>query len=156
MTIAFIWAWGGFALATIVCACAALGGAATTRMIAATFWVAWVVSLVVASHGAKGPGDQVILIDVLVLVVFVAVSLKARRLWTLFAAASQVDDVASHFGARLLHGGLYSYISATGIWGGYFVIGCLVAGIVTDRRDLRRGSAHARAKGALAPLSLQV
>jgi len=141
MTIEFIWAWGGLALATIVCVAALIWGGSTERMIAITLWVAWVVSLLVESHGPKGPGDQVILIDVFVLLVFIGVSLKTRRLWTLFATASQVDDVASHFGARLLHWGLYSYITATGIWGGYFLIGCILAGIVGHRRRLGRNGA---------------
>ena len=140
MTIGFIWAWGGLALATSVYAAALIWGGSTERMIAATLWVAWVVSLLVESHGSKGPGDQVILIDVCVLLIFIAVSLKSRRLWTVFAAASQVDDVASHFGARLLHWGLYSYITATGIWGGYFLIGCIVAGIVNHQQRRRRGT----------------
>ena len=143
--IEFIWAWGGFALATIVCAAALIWGGSTERMIAATLWGAWVISLIVESHSSKGPGDQVILIDIFVLFVFIAVSLKTRRLWTLFAAASQVDDVASHFGARLLHWGLYSYVTATGIWGGYFLIGCIVAGIAGHRWRLRRATMTLRA-----------
>ncbi len=130
MTIEFIWAWGGLALATIVCVAALIWGGSTERMIAITLWVAWVVSILVETHGPGRPGILVILIDVFVLFIFIVVSLKTRRPWTLFAAASQVDDVASHFGAQLLHYGVYSYITATGIWGGYFLIGCIVAGIL--------------------------
>ena len=134
MTIEWLWAWGGFALATVVCAAAGLWGGTAERTIAGTFWGAWVLTYVVASHGAKGPGDQVILIDTVCLFVFAAVSLKSRRLWTLIATASQLDDVASHIGARLLHFGLYSYLTATGIWGGYVLIGCIAAGVWNHRR----------------------
>ena len=149
----FIWAWGGFALATIVCAAAALWGGRTARVVAATFWIAWVLSLVVGPHGPYRPGLLIVLIDVVVLFIFVGVSLKTRRVWTVVAAACQLDDVASHLAGRLLHYGLFSSITATGIWGGYAIIACLLAGILTHRRDLRRYSAHVPAKGASAPLS---
>jgi len=134
MTIEFLWAWGGFTAATIVCGWAALRGGWAERVIGATLWVAWVDSLLIESHGPDRPGLQVELIDVFVLVVFTAVSLKQRRLWTLLLVASQVDDVFSHITAHLLHYGLYSYITATGLWGGQFLIGCLAAGMTGHRR----------------------
>jgi len=138
MTIEFIWAWGGFALATIVCAAACIWGGSEGRIVGATFWVAWVASLVVESYGHDRPGVLVPLIDTFVLLVFIGVSVKTRRLWTLLAAASQLDDVASHFGQQLIHYGGYSYITATGIWGGYFLIGCIFAGIVDHQWSLNR------------------
>ncbi len=137
MTIEFLWAWGGFTAATIVCALAAWRGGWAERTVGATLWVAWVASLLIESHGPDRPGLQVILIDWFVLFVFVAVSLKERRIWTLLLVASQVDDVASHATAHLLHYGLYSYITATGIWGGQFLIGCLAAGLIGYRRRSR-------------------
>ncbi len=138
MTIEFIWAWGGFALATIVCAAACIWDGSEGRIVGATFWIAWVASLVVESYGHDRPGVLVPLIDTFVLLVFIGVSLKTRRLWTLLAAASQLDDVASHFGQQLIHYGGYSYITATGIWGGYFLIGCIFAGIVDHQWSLNR------------------
>jgi len=134
MTIEFVWAWGGFAAATLVCGWACLRGRWAERLIGATLWVAWVDSLLIESHGRAGPGLQVELIDVFVLVVFTAVSLKARRLWILLLVASQVDDVFSHITAHLLHYGLYSYLTATGLWGGQFLTGCLAAGVIGHRR----------------------
>ena len=151
MPIEYIWAWGGFALATIVCAAALIWGGTAGRVVAATFWIAWVLSLLVASHDPHRPGIQVDLIDVVVLVVFVVVSFRTRRLWTMFAAACQLDDVVSHFGGRLLHYGISSTITATGIWGGYALIACIAAGIVTHQRELRRNAALA--DGASTPLS---
>jgi len=138
MTIAFIWAWGGLALAALVCAATCIWGGRYERVVSATLLVAWIVSILVESHGPDRPGLQVVLIDVFVLGVFIAVSLRTRRLWTLFLVASQVDDVASHFGQRLIHYGGFSYITSTGIWGGYFLIGCIIAGIITHQRRLKR------------------
>ena len=130
----------GFAVATAVCLAAGLWGGKTERVFAATFWIAWALTIVVQSHGSKGPGGQVILIDSLVLVVFVAASVKSRRLWTIFATASQIDDVASHITARLLHFGLWSYLSAVGIWGGWFLIFCIAAGTIGYRLRLKTGT----------------
>ena len=78
------------------------------------------------------------IIDCTVLVVFVTVSLRTRLLWTLFAAACQVDDVMSHFAAQLSHFQLYSHIVAAGLWGGEALLACLIAGTIGYRRRLRR------------------
>ncbi len=137
MLIAYLWAYGGLILATIVCLAAAIWGGVSERIVAATFWLAWILTLVVESTGAKGPGDLVILIDTAVLVIFVVLSARTRQLWLLLATASQLDDVASHFSARLLHYGLFSYVVATGIWGGYFITACLAAGTIGHQRRLR-------------------
>ena len=138
MLINFIWVYGGLTLATVVCAAACWWGGPAERVCAATLWIAWVLTLLVQSHGSKGPGDQVILIDTICLVVFTALSLKVRRLWTLFVAASQLDDVTSHFAARMFHYGLWSYIVATGIWGGEFILACLVVATIGYQRRLKR------------------
>jgi len=136
-----IWVYGGLALATLVCAAACWWGGRAERVCAATLWVAWVLTLLVQSHGAKGPGDQVILIDTACLVIFTALSLKERRMWILLIAASQLDDVTSHFAARMFHYGLWSYIVVTGIWGGHFILGCLVVATIGYRLRLRREAA---------------
>jgi hypothetical protein len=134
MTIEFVWAWGGFTAATLVCGWACLRGGWAERVAGATLWVAWVDSLLIELHGSPVPGLQVQLIDVFALVVFTAISLKARRLWMLLLVASQLDDVFSHVTEHLLHYGLYSYITATGLWGGQFLTGCLAAGMIGHRR----------------------
>jgi hypothetical protein len=148
MTIEFIWKWGSFALATAACAAAVLWGGWAARRIGATFWIAWVASLLLASNGPKGPGDQILLIDTIVLFIFVAIALKARHIWVLLTVASQLDDVASHVAQRLLHFGVYSYMTATSIWGGQFITFCLIAGTIGYRLRLKR---HALAKAARSP-----
>ena len=138
MTIEVFWQWSLFAFATATCAAAVLWGGWAERRIGATFWIAWALSLVVASKGSAGPGYQILAIDSVVLVIFTAISLKARHLWVLLIVASQLDDVASHVAARVLHFGRYSYITATAIWGGQFITLCLLAGLIGYRRRLKR------------------
>jgi hypothetical protein len=142
MLVYYIWVWGGVAWATVVCAIACLWGGWPERICGATLWIAWVLSLLVESHGANGPGNQVILIDSICLVVFTALSLKWRHVWTLLVAASQLDDVVSQFAGKTLHYGLWSYIVATGIWGGEFILFCLLFATITRQRRLKRERAH--------------
>ncbi len=133
-----IWVYGGLARATIVCGMACWLGGTAERIVAATLWIAWVLSLILFVPGPKGPGMATTIIDCTVLVVFVTVSLRTRLLWTLFAAAYQVDDVMSHFAAQLSHFQLYSHIVAAGLWGGEALLVCIVAGTIGHRRRLKR------------------
>jgi len=137
MLIVHLWVCGGLALATLVCAAACWWGGPAERICAATLWLAWIASYFVQSHAGKGPGDQVILIDTICLVVFTLLSLKYKRLWTLLVAASQLDDVMSHMASKLTHY-VYSYVVATGIWGGYFILLCLVVATIGHQRRLKR------------------
>ena len=145
-----IWVYGGLFRATVVCGVACWLGGTTERIIASTLWIAWVLSLILFVPGPKGPGMATTIIDCTVLVVFVTVSLKTRRLWTLFAAACQVDDVMSHVVAQLSHFQLYSHIVAAGIWGGEALLACLIAGTGGYRRRLKR-AANLEAARSLAP-----
>ncbi len=143
MLIDYLWSYGGFGFATVVCAAACLWGGTTERAAGATLWIAWALSMAVGASGYKGPGNPVILIDTVVLVVFVGLSLRSRHIWLLLATASQLDDVASHFAARLMHFGRFSYLIATGIWGGLFITLCLAAGTLGYRQRRRRQIAAA-------------
>ena len=73
-----------------------------------------------------------------VLAIFGVLSFKTRHLWTLFAAACQLDAVMSHFAAKLTHFQLYSYVVALGLWGGQGMLVCLIAGTIGYRRRLKR------------------
>ncbi len=133
-----IWVYGGLAWATIVCGIACWLGGAAERTVAATLWIAWVLSLILFVPGPEGPGMPTMIIDCTCLVVFAAVSLRTRRLWTLFATACQLDDVMSHVAAQLSHFQLYSHIVAAGLWGGEALLACLIAGTIGYRRRLKR------------------
>ena len=134
----YFWVWGVFALATAICAAAGLWGGKPERICAATLWSAWVLSLIVGYLDRKGIGNPIVVIDSVCLVIFTLVSLKWRHIWTLLVAASQLDDVMSHFTAKMLNYGLWSYAMVTGLWGGQFIMICLLFATITHQRRLRR------------------
>ncbi len=138
MLVVFLWVYGAFALATLICAAACIWGGSAERVAAATLWIAWTLTLIVQSQDGKGPGIQVAVIDTVCLVIFIALSLKVRRLWTLLVAASQLDDVISHFFAQAVHYSVWSYVVATGIWGGHLILVCLVVATIAHQRRLKR------------------
>ena len=133
-----IWVYGGLAWATLVCGMTCWLGGTAERVAAATLWTAWVLSLILFVPGPKGPGAATMIIDCTSLAVFVILSLRTRRLWTLFMATCQLDDVMSHVAAQLSHFQLYSHIVAEGLWGGEALLACLIAGTIGYRRRLRR------------------
>ncbi len=104
------------------------------------------LSLILFVPGPNGPGAATTIIDSTTLVVFVVLSLRTRRLWTLFMATCQLDDVMSHFASQLSHLQLYSHIVAEGLWGGEAPLACLIAATISYRRRLKResvpGAAH--------------
>lgn len=137
----YFWIWGVFALATAICAGAWVWGGKPERICGATLWIAWTLSLVVGYLDRNGIGNPIVVIDVVCLVIFTAVSLKWRHIWTLLVAASQLVDVTSHFTAKMLNYGLWSYAMATGLWGGQFIMICLLVATITHQRQIRRASA---------------
>ncbi len=132
------WVYGVLGLATVICAAACLWGSRPERICGATLWIAWVLSLVIELLDGKGIGNIIVLIDSVCLVIFVAVSLKWRHIWTLLVAASQLDDVMSHFTAKMLNYSLWSYAMVTGLWGGQFIMLCLLIATLNHRRRLKR------------------
>ena len=145
-----IWVYGGLAWATFVCGMTCWLGGTAERIGGVTVWLAWVLSLVLFVPGPKGPGIATTIIDCTALAVFVILSLRTRRLWTVFAAACQLDDIMSHVVAQLSHFQLYSHIVAAGIWGGEGLLACLIAGTIGYRRRLKRA---ARLAAAWSPAS---
>lgn len=140
MLLHFIWVWGVFALATAICGAAWMWGGKPERICGVTLWIAWVLSLIAGYLDRKGIGNPVVIIDTVCLVIFTAVSLKWRHIWTLLVAASQLDDVISHFTAKALNYGLWSYAMATGLWGGQFIMICLLVATIGHQRRLRRAA----------------
>jgi len=141
----FIWQYGGVALAVLVCGWSLAYGGASERFAAAVILSAWIFMLLVQSHTTAGPGIWVELSDVVVLILFTAMSLKVRRLWTIFMTALQLDAVVGHFTAKLAHYELYPYMVAIGLWGGYGLLIVLMIAVINHRRAARR---QARAAGA--------
>ncbi len=134
----FIWQYGGVALAIVVCGWSLVYGGASERFAAAVILSAWVFMLLVQSHTQSGPGIWVELSDIAVLLLFLGMSLKVRKLWTIFMAALQLDAVVGHFTAKLAHYELYPYVVAVGLWGGYGLLIVLMVAVINHRRAIKR------------------
>jgi len=121
----------------LCCGWAMLRGGPTERsggeILGATWLASWAVTVMVKAHDG-----YVIAIDVFVLLAFITLSLKSRKLWITFAAACQFNDLATHMADKLIGLDRYSYVTMLGIWGGYAQIVCLFCGMVTYRRSLTR------------------
>ena len=132
----FIWGWTGNVLMLIVGIWALWRGGRTERWGAAIMAIGWVVTPLVQTHRFNGIDPGIFTVDLLVFLALTALSLWSRRLWTLFAAAFMLDDVASHFAFGMAsHIGGWAYITALGIWGGYGIIFALAAGMRTVERQ---------------------
>ena len=137
-----IWAWTGTALAVVVSAWALWLGRAPERWGAVLLLTGWFLSMLLQSHSADGPGTAVVVIDVVSLIAFVALSLWSRRVWTIFMAAFQLDAVMAHFAVGLSgHIGGWAYITALGIWGGYGLVFALAGGMIWPAREYAPASA---------------
>ncbi|ESQ86509.1 hypothetical protein ABAC460_23190 [Asticcacaulis sp. AC460] len=128
-----IWIYGGYVAVTACCAWAFRSGGVTERLGAALIGMGWVVTGILAKRG-QGPGAEIVAIDVTVLLLFIALTLKSRRLWTFFASACMLNAVFTHIAHQVTAFGLYSYSTANGFWGGWALLACLAAGVAGHRR----------------------
>jgi len=145
MTINQVWQYGGLILATICCAWALWRGGPTERRGAIIIYIGWILSLLLQSHAKTGPGIWVNIIDICTLIALLHLSLQSRRLWTLFACASQLDAIASHISQVFEHFGQWAYFVIIGIWSGYGLLACLAAGVIGYRWQLRRNAPQVEA-----------
>lgn len=134
----FLWQYGGVIEATLVCGWCMASGGRTERFAAAVVLLAWYMSIALQSHAATGPGPWVELIDFVVLLIFSGMSLITRKIWTIFAAALQLDTVVGHVAAKVAHFGQYPYAVALGLWGGDFMLVVLAVGVISYRRTKKR------------------
>ncbi|WP_108505332.1 MULTISPECIES: hypothetical protein [unclassified Caulobacter] len=88
--------WISLGVATLVCGFAIWKGDRWTRFVGGIFLGGWILSPFVATTDSLQPEWGVMVIDVIALLLFIWASLKARKLWTVFAAACQMMAVASH------------------------------------------------------------
>jgi len=88
--------WISLGVATLVCGLAIWKGDRWTRFVGGIFLGGWILSPFVATTDSLQPEWGVMVIDVIALLLFIWASLKARKLWTVFAAACQMMAVASH------------------------------------------------------------
>jgi hypothetical protein len=88
--------WISLILAASICGFALWKGDRTIRIVAGIYLAAWILTPFLALKDPMQPEWRVMVLDTLVMVLFVGVSLWARRVWTIFAAACQMMAVASH------------------------------------------------------------
>ncbi|WP_421739792.1 hypothetical protein [Caulobacter sp.] len=88
--------WISYGVAVLICGFALWKGDRWLRFVAAVYLAGWTASPFVAIRDLMSPEWGVMAIDVLVMVLLVWASLKARRIWSIVAAACQMMSVASH------------------------------------------------------------
>ena len=93
--------------------------------------------LLVQSHSKSGPGVWVELSDYVVLLLFIGMSIKVRKIWTIFMTAFQLDVVFGHFAAKLAHYEIYPYMVAIGLWGGPCLLVVLMVAVINYRKTLK-------------------
>lgn len=148
-----VFAWLGTVLAVIFSAYAFWRGGPAERYGGAVILTGWFLTPLVQAHGPKGPGIGLgfLLVDWAVLIGLLIISVLTRRLWTVFACAFQFNAVASHYAGALAHIGVYTSVTALGIWSGYGLVVALGLGVwAYDRR--RRAEINARKTNGNGPV----
>ncbi len=88
--------WISLGVAVLVCGFAIWKGDRWARFVAVVYLAGWIISPFVQIRDRLSPEWWVMIVDVVVMILLVWASLKARRLWSAFAAACQMMSVASH------------------------------------------------------------
>ena len=134
----YTWAYVALILNVIVCLYASVCGGPAERCGAIIYLIGWLATTLVSKTGFNSIQLGILAVDALGLIAFVALSLWARKIWTIFMAASQLDAVGSHIAALLAPQFSYvSYITVIGFWGGYGLMICLAIGTYSHQRELR-------------------
>lgn len=124
-----LWVWGGYAGILLVSLFAFRRGGWAERSAAAAILFTWVLTPLVQNH--FDPTVLGIAIDGATGIVLTAISLKSRRIWSLFAAASVWGAFTCHFMAGVFSQiGYFSYITALGLLGGIYLIIGLGIGVL--------------------------
>jgi len=128
MLIHEIWVWGGYAGVVLVSLLAFWRGGWAERSAAATILIAWI--LTPFAQDQYNPSIAGVAIDTATAIILVGISLKSRRLWTLFAAASMLGAVVCHIMVNAFDEmGYFSYITALGVLSGLYLILALGLGV---------------------------
>lgn len=88
--------WISLTVAVLVCGFAIWKGDRWTRFVAIVYLAGWIATPFAQIRDPLSPEWRVMAIDAVVMVLLVWASLKARRLWSVLAAACQMMAVASH------------------------------------------------------------
>lgn len=83
-------------MAVLICGFAMWKGDRPIRFVAAVYLFGWIATPFLALRDPMQPEWRVMVLDTLAMVLFVGVSIRTRRIWTIFVAACQMMMVASH------------------------------------------------------------
>ncbi|EGF92342.1 putative membrane protein [Asticcacaulis biprosthecium C19] len=121
-----MWVWVGFVLCLMICGWGLWRGDRPNRLAAAIVLVAWCLSLLLHQWGNyAGPERVVVVIDIIAMGLLIVLSFWSRRLWILIASALQIATVALHFAAGITHVNHWTYVTVTGLLGGYGLLLCM-------------------------------
>ena len=88
--------WISLSVAVLICGFAIWKGDRWARFVATIYLIGWIASGLVQIRDPMSPEWGIMAVDVVAMILMVWASLKARRLWSVFAAACQIMAVASH------------------------------------------------------------
>lgn len=123
-----IWIWGGYIGIVLASGFAFWRGGWAERAAAAAILIAWLLTPLAQRRFDPTMGG--IVIDAVTAVILCGISLKARRIWTIFASGSMVGAVACHLMAGVFSSlGYFAYITALGLLSGFYLIIVLTGGV---------------------------
>jgi hypothetical protein len=129
------WARGGDIAALICCSWAMWRGGFTEKVGAALIGSAWLLSFLLTGREGNGLGLYVLIIDIVTLIALSVLAIWSRKPWVFAAAACMINAVVSHFTPQLANLGIYSYVTAVGLWSGWLLLACLVWGVIAHLRN---------------------
>ena len=122
-------------LAALICGLAMWRGDQPARWIGAADLASWLGSLLVHRRDAFNAEYGILVIDIATLVVFVWISMRTRRLWTIVASACVAILVASHIATMIdLRVTLNTLRVSMAVWS-YVVLACIAFGTWTAERQ---------------------
>lgn len=124
-------------LAILVCGLATWRGDLSARWIGAAFLANWLGSLLIHQPDVHNADYGVLVIDVVTLGIFVWISMRTRRLWTIVASAFLAIIVASHVAVMIdLRVTINTLKASMAIWS-YGILACIAFGTwaALRRRD---------------------
>lgn len=135
-----IWSKTSLVLAIVFGVWALWRGTRTERIGTGLIWFGWIASPLVQTP-QPGMDIGITIVDTIVLIGFVWLSFTTRKLWTAFATAFLLVALMCHFAPLLTpHVSLYVYITANSFWGGYALLGALLAGMIQVEKQRKRAA----------------
>lgn len=119
-----------------------LKGGPTERIGAGAYLFAWFATIILQENNGflKAVPSGMLLIDLALLVVFVALAWRYRLSWPVWASGLQLIVVMSHImiltGQPIMVASLYTIMNFTG----YLIIGCLIVGTFYAWQERRAAS----------------